>query len=376
MLTVVGKPFFLSSNGCLSLKQTEFIGILSSPSTSPDYHRALSNLIITNVAPICQGNVAPSYVQDSIEDCELLACVLYYSQDAPLPISPEVLTNNNEGVQLYGFASCFDKRSASNGEDDSVYIDVICGNPIGMVGRLKFPPPGKTLLNMVTEYARNNNYMYVSLSALLNVINYYRKLGFRHLKAGSNMENPYITYLANLNKDLKLLDTNQAVDLIKIERAFKLSQELGYKNKPQLNEAEFARQLQDSLDLEEKPDAEETLDYLAEMDPRIIETNGNEGYYDFIAELVKSGFSPEAECANISQRLFVAPDEEGYIVVNCSSSGMTMRKPLFADTEEPGLSAPIIQCAMTGGRKKRNQTRRKPQKSLIRRKNKKSRHKY
>jgi len=372
----IGQPFFLASNGCPSTKRTDFIGILSSPSKSPEFHGVLSQFVLKDVDPICQGNITPGYVEGSIEDCELMACVLYLSQEAQLPITPQMLLQDESIVQLYGFASCFDKRLTSNGEDNSLYVDVICGNPIGMAGKLKFPPPGKTLLNMVTEYARENDYMYVSLSALLNVINYYRKLGFRHLKAGSNMENPYITYLANLNKDLKLSDSEQAADLIKIERAFKLSQELGYRNKPQLNEAEFARQLRDSLDLDEKPDAEGIMDYLAEIDPRIIETNGNEGYYDFVAELVKSGFSAEDECSNISQRLLVAPDEEGYIVVNCSSSGMTMRKPLFADTEEPGLSAPIIQCSMTGGKKKHRQTKRKQQKSRSRRKIKKTKHRY
>lgn len=359
MRTFIGEPFFLASNGCPTTKRTEFIGIISSPSKSPEFHGVLSQFILKDVDPICKGNVSPGYVEGSIEDCELLACVLYLSPEAQLPITPQLLREDESIVQLYGFASCLDSRLTSNGEDNSLYIDVICGNPIGMVGKLKFPPPGKTLLNLVTEYARNNDYMYVSLSALLNVINYYRKLGFRHLKAGSIMENPYITYLANLNKDLKLSDSDQAVDLIKIERAFKLSQELGSRNKPKLNEAEFARQLRDTLDLEEKPDSDGILDYLAEMDPRIIESNGSEGYYDLVAELVRSGFSAEDECSNVSQRLLVSPDEEGEVVVNCSSSGMTMRKPLFADTEEPGLSAPIIQCSMSGGRKKRRQTKRK-----------------
>jgi len=133
MRTVIGKPFFLSSNGCPSSKRTEFIAILSSPSASPEYHSALSYFVLRDVGPICQGNVTPSYVEGSIEDCELLVCVLFYSMDAPLPISAKELIRNEEGVQLYGFSSCFDMRMVSKGRDDSLYIDVICGNPIGMV---------------------------------------------------------------------------------------------------------------------------------------------------------------------------------------------------------------------------------------------------
>jgi len=372
----IGQPFFLDSNGCVSQKRTNFIAIVSSPSKSPDYHSALSYLVLRDVDPICQGNVTPAYVEYSIEESELLVCVLFYSMDAPLPVTPYELRNNEQGVQLYGFASCFDKRERSYEEDNSLYIDVICGNPIGSAGRFRPPPPGKTVLNIVTEYARNNDFMYVSLSALLNVINYYRKFGFRHLQAGSTSENPYITYLANLNKDLKLSSSDEAADLIKIERAYKLSFELGPKNQPVLNEAEFGRQLRNSFDLDDLPNHEEALDYILEMDPRIEQSKGNEGYYDFVAELVRSGFSSEEDCDNVNQRLLVGPDEEGSIIVNCSSSGMIMRKPLFEDTEERGLSAPIIPCSISGGRRKRRQTTRKAKIIRHRRKNRKTKHKF
>jgi len=375
MLLNIGDPFFLTPNGCPTTNRTDFIGIISSPSTTPEFHDVLSKYILKVVENMCQRNVSADYVESSIENCDLLACVLYYNLELPLPITPEILKNNIRRVTLYGFATCLDKNLATDGEDNSLYVDVICGSPLGVVKKKKFPPPGKTLLNMVTEYGRSHDYMYVSLNALLNVINYYRKLGFRHIKAGSNMENPYITYLANLNKDLKLSNYHQAADLIKIERAFKLSHELGNRNKPQLNENEFARQLRKSLNLEENPNPEDIMNYLAEIDPRILESYGNEGYYELVAELVRSGFSAEEECSNINQRLLISPDEEGDIIVSCSSNGMTMRKPLFAETDEPNISAPIIQCSTSGGKRKIRKTNKKTRSSRItKRKNRKTKH--
>lgn len=358
----IGKPFFLQKNGCPTSKNTHFIGIIADLYTTIDLHNDISDFIIRNSEELCKGNVSKSYVIDSIERGIILVAIFYTPQLLSLNNTNFVeILEENKSIKCFGFASCYDKNRTSD-KENSLYIDVICGNPIGKISTMEHPPIGSTILNIVTEFARANNFDYVSLSALINVINYYRKFGFRHIKAGMSAENPYLTYLANLNKNIKIADSAEAEQLIKIERAYKLSFELNNKNKPELNEERFARELQKSFGLKDRlPNTDEITEYLAELDTRIINTNGEEGFYDFVTELLKQGFNNDDECRNITPRTLMSQEPNVdmlMLVLNCASEGIDMRKPLFPQTEEPDLNKPIIQCLTYGGRKKNNKSKR------------------
>ena len=342
-------------NGCQTSNRTNFISILLAKD-DPAYVDLSFFLILDNANALCRANVSPSYVEGSLEEADILVILAYYDKALPQLTDVNMLLGN-EDVQIIGFASCIDKRLTSNEEDNSLYIDVICANPLGITSTVQTPPLGKTLLNLVYDYGVKQDYRYLSLSSLMNVINYYRKFGFRHISAGDSAEDPYITYLANLNKNIKLEDGGHAARIVKTERALKLAQEVDVKGRRQLNEDLFKKEMLESFDKDDFSE-DDIEDYLGEVDPRVQENAGEEGMFDFVTKLVKQGFSTTEGCRGLSQRDLVIIDEDDSVVVNCISDGFIMRKPLFPETEEPNLNAPITAC-QSGGKKRRGRKTRK-----------------
>ena len=110
-------------------------------------------------------------------------------------------------ANVYGFALCndltnerhFDERHE---EEESLYIDALCANPTQIREDRRVAlkaSAGKILMNAVETYARGQGIKNIRLSALPYVIHYYRKLGYRHIRPGQNMEDedPTITGLAD-----------------------------------------------------------------------------------------------------------------------------------------------------------------------------------
>ena len=69
-------------------------------------------------------------------------------------------------------------------DDETLYIDALCANPDVRyipIGGIK--GVGTMLMRQIEWYARDSGeYSILKLSALPYVINYYRKLGFRHIQ--------------------------------------------------------------------------------------------------------------------------------------------------------------------------------------------------
>lgn len=384
----INTPLFLKPNGCLAKNRTTTIALIVKRSDDDSMmFDSLSEKVLLSAAPLCQSNVSPSFVEGSLEECDYLLVLCHYSLDMPLPITPDLIGDGPESV-IYAFATCIDKRTETNGDDDSLYVDTICSNLVGDLSMMTPRPPsgGKALLNIITSFGKEHGYRYIALSALINVINYYRKLGFRHLKNGETTESTDITRLAKANAGEKFDDNDEAKLRIKIERAYKLAHELNNKGVPELNLKTFWKEMQQTIDddtLQDGYDEDTAGDYLAELPPHVINSNGTDGMYDLVSSLIRHGFSSQ-KCSDITKRSLIRQeageddDDSGpnYIVA-CSSEGFSMRKPLFPTSEE-GIDGDILRCdAMSGGRRRTTKRSRKHKKTKKRKslKRKTRRHK-
>lgn len=356
----LNQPIFLDAKGCPTDETTNtFAFVVDSYSSQ---HQTIINLIKQNVnvqgpTKLCRGNVSPQYVEDSLTNANIIVALFHNissldietQKNFPNEDANEILINfeNRRNYRLYGFASCYNKRLTSNNEDNSLYIDVICANLEPRFKPEKTPPAGKALLHIVTEYARSEYFDYVSLSALINVINYYRQFGFRHLKEGQTIEHPDIAHLAELNKGVKINDSNEADLIIKTERAIQIA------NTSNDFDNTLAQEIKSALKLDELPDEVKLIEYVG-MLPLHAQENGKDGFLDFVLLLTNNGFSSEDDkvCDGIRRLNYTDIDN----IINCSSSGFIMRKPLTPVTEQDtgiDLDAPIINCSQTGGNRRR-----------------------
>lgn len=347
----VNKPFFIKQNGCPTKRKTNFFAILLENSFDNDLFKTISKQILDKATPLCKENVSASYVEESLEDCHLLLAIYYYDvKQLGLPITSQTILDYPNSIP-YTFATCIDRnRLTKKKSENSLYIDVICSNLLGPLSTFIPKPPqgGKTALNILTIYGKQNNYRYLTLSALVSVINYYRRLGFRHIKYGQTSELADIKRLAELNSKIIFGDIDDAKQQIKVERAYKLSMEIGNKNKadPVFVENEFAKLLEQTLNLDEPPNEDEITAYVAELDDRITDNNGSDGFYDLVGLLIRHGFGSD-KCNGITQRNLIQFDEDSNIfLIACVGDGFIMRKPL-SDLDDPVLSSNIIQCQTT-----------------------------
>ena len=370
----INTPLFLKPNGCPTKSRTTTVAfIVSKEGDDGMLFDSLSEKVLLSASPLCQNNVAPSFVEGSLEECDYLLVLCHYSLDMPMPITPDLIGDGPESV-IYAFAACMDMRRETNGDDDSLYVDSICSNLVGNLSTITPRPPsgGKALLNIITTFGKERGYRFIALSALINVINYYRKLGFRHFKNGETVEAPDITRLAKANAAEKFDDNDEAKLRIKIERAFKLSHELNDKGVPELNLKAFWKEMQQTINddaLQDEYDEGTVGDYIAELPPHVIKRNGADGMYDLVGSLIRHGFSSQ-KCSDITRRSLVRQeagedddDSEPHYIVACSSEGFSMRKPLFPTSEE-GIDGDILRCdTMSGGKRRSRKRSRKHRKT-------------
>ena len=373
----INTPLFLKPNGCPTKSRTTTVAfIVRKESDDTALFDSLSEKVLLSASPLCQNNVAPSFVEGSLEECDYLLVLCHYSLDMPMPITPDLIGEGPESV-IYAFAACMDLRRETNGDDDSLYVDTICSNLVGNLSTITPRPPsgGKALLNIITTFGKERGYKFIALSALINVINYYRKLGFRHFKNGETVEASDITRLAKANAAEKFDDNDEARLRIKIERAFKLSHELNDKGVPELNLKAFWKEMQQTINddaLQDEYDEGTVGDYIAELPPHVIKRNGADGMYDIVGSLIRHGFSSQ-KCSDITRRSLVRQeageddDSEPHYIVACSSEGFSMRKPLFPTSEE-GIDGDILQCDTMSGGKRRSRKRSRKHKKTKRRK--------
>ena len=271
-------------------------------------------------------------------------------------------------------------------EPKEIYLNALCGN-----ADIRNPPegrrlsPGKILMVQLEWLARSMKFHTIKLSALSYVINYYRKLGFRHVKNCKNAKNG----LARKNKSNEVIEKDK--DVLSAARKFAQHK---FKSEDDVEDAfliEMARHFK-SLGTDE-----EQLDDVARQLTKEYQQRGilfrvengiivprkrdnsrldksiekrmkrsNTGTYDFLSLLRKKGFAVECEDENRGIRGDLEKDSDGDYGMGCSADGYTMRKCLnrFAPppaVSNPGLDkySPTIKYNMPGGTRKRKHSSKK-----------------
>ena len=282
-----------------------------------------------------------------------------------------------------GFALCTDKSARTMGQDNSLYIDTICTEP----RRPSFPyPAGKALLNVIYDYAQSRDYSFLSLRAIANVVNYYRKLGFRFLKPGQTQEEEPIRSLAELNKNRTFSSPADANRQVMLERALLFSQEVDEEGIPTTNPRMFAETYKEDLGLDASPTDDEVNLMVSSLPEHVKQSNGSNGIYDLYFTLIKKGYANLENCPGITKRQFTRSEEVRPGVwkrwITCEEGGFLMMKPLQVTSQMDDTSLPIIECPSHRGGKRRykrktrrvkRQNKRRKSKSVKRAKSKQRR---
>lgn len=352
------QEYAVNDDGCRIERYSPFV--ISIYDTFEKGVDEIIEFIRTHLNDYCKKGISPSYFSPErvLRDNDFLI-TLSYTADR----------DYEESELIVGFAVVSNTRERTNGDDNSLYIDVICSN--NELHRTRFAG-GKVILNSIVEYARNNDYDSVSLKALSNVINYYRQFGFRFIKNGETEEQPYIHELAEANKSIKIPSVGHANQMLLIERAIMFSREVDEEGKPVLNHMLFRQNLQDQLSLSHLPTEEEALNYLGMISP-FARDDGHGGLHDLYFSLIKSGYADLHGCPNITRRQFVRPEEIRSGVwklwMTCEEGGFQMRKIV----NNMMTSDAIVPCdTYNGGSKKKRMIRhiKRKQTSKISNKNK------
>lgn len=300
----------------------------------------------------CKKGISPSYFTVSrVLDANDFLVLLTYTPDR----------EREYDERIVGFALVSDLSGRTSGNDDSLYIDVICSN--NSLHHTRFPG-GKVILNAIVEYARESGYGSVSLKALSNVVNYYRQFGFRFLKNGESDEQPNIHALAEANKSQRISSTSEANRILLIERAILFAREVDEEGVPVLNKELLRDNLKEQLALNASPTNSDVSDLVNRVSEH-ARHDGRGGMHDLFFTLIKSGYADLKGCPGITKRQFVRPEEVTPGVwklwMSCEEGGFQMRKVLRpCVSSDADVYSPIIQCDHVGGRRKRPTRRRAP----------------
>ena len=128
---------------------------------------------------MCQGSITRTFFQGDVTDDASVIFLLYYLARTRTKVHPE----------LIGFSLTND-LNGDDDDDETLYIDALCANP-----KVRYLPEGgikgvgSMLMRQIEWYARDSGeYSMIKLSALPYVINYYRRLGFRHVMNCEDLE--------------------------------------------------------------------------------------------------------------------------------------------------------------------------------------------
>ena len=295
----------------------------------------------------------PDYCKKGISSSYFATSRVMNDDDYLLVLSYTPDQEREEHEIIVGFAVVSDLRKRSGGDDNSMYIDVICSN--NELHHTRFPG-GKAIMHAIVEYARDNGYDSVSLKALSSVVNYYRQFGFRFLRNGETDEMERIRHLAELNNTHRISSPSEANRMLLIERAIMFSREVDEEGRPVLNRELLRENLKDELSLESLPTDAEMEDFIKQV-PESARDDGTDGLHDLFFSLIKSGYADLKGCPGITKRQFVRPEEVTQGVwkkwMSCEEGGFQMRKLLRPGlSSDPNVDVPIATCALSGGSKR------------------------
>lgn len=314
--------------------------------------RELGARIRTSQIKMCHSMIPKGFLeQDTIDDTFI---ILLLSMKTPTRTDPSKHT-------LIGFAA-LDYDSDSPKE---LYLNALCGNTDVRNNVSERVSPGKILMTQIEWMARQLGFSILKLSALGYVINYYRRLGFRHVENCTLGESG----LARKSRKRKKSRESKAADPVReynneildgAERFFgnrfksddeleqvylielaKQSQMLGSKEEKlnymmaRLNELFSARDI--SFRIEN--DNIVAIDNKGEIDQKLTQmlSMNDTGTATFIDKLRREGFAVECEDSKTGRRDGVEKNSDGELIMACDSDGYTMRKCL-ARFEPPPIT--------------------------------------
>ena len=300
------------------------------------------------------------YCKRGIESTYFATARVLKDDDYLLILSYTPDQEREDDETIVGFAAVSDLRRRSGGDDNSMYVDVICSN--NELHRTRFPG-GKAIMHAIVEYARDNGYDSVSLKALSSVVNYYRQFGFRFLKNGETNELEHIRDLAELNKAHRISSPSEANRMLLIERAILFSREVDEEGRPVLNKELLRENLKDELSLDYTPTDAQMEDFVNRV-PMGARDDGKDGLHDLFFSLIKSGYADLKGCPGITKRQFVRPEEVAQGVwkkwMSCEEGGFQMRKLLrHGVSSDPDVDIPVATCSLSGGSKRKGKRTRR-----------------
>lgn len=286
---------------------------------------------------------------------------------------------------IYGFALCDDLKDGRHASEieNSLYVDAVCANP-GLIREdrriVTNQSIGKILINAIESYAKAKGFEMVKLSAIPYVLQYYRKLGYRHINAGETAinENEAITRYATDAGKIRYKDDEELLTAYKIELALAMEMTGSQEEKREYEASTLRKYFPDfyfiaeggdrilvepryydteDLDISIKEDRE-AIDELDKiqliLDSRLLtkRRSQNSGISigtmlatrSYLNTLVKKGFSVDCPEGPASRNVlkFGSNSLGKFADAKCNDSGFTMRKSLVS-------YIPLIECGQRGG---------------------------
>ena len=346
--------------------------------TSNTEWKDLGRMIRTSRGKLCHSVIPRGFLdQDTIDDTFAIM-MLYGMTKSRTQVSRPV---------LIGFALL----EYDSDEPKELYLNALCGN-----ADIRNPPagrrlsPGRILMVQLEWLARRMKFNVIKLSALSYVINYYRKIGFRHVKtckstkeglARKNKSNVVIekdkdiVALAQQFAKHKFTSDDDVEDAFLIEMARDIQMLGTDKEKLDYVARELTREYQ-QRDILFRVEEGKIVPYKkgnARLDKSIEKRmkRHNTSAYQFLSLLRKRGFAVECEDGPRGRRGDLERDSDGDYGMGCSADGYTMRKCLnrFAPppaVSDPGLEkySPTIKYNMPGGTRRRSKSNRRTKKKM------------
>ena len=183
------------------------LDIYESTDETDAYELLSNNKILYNIKHICNQNIDKEFAETALENADIIV----------------VSSDTNGGIR--GFM-CVEKNYKPFGsrKDNYLYISLICNaNKSSM--KLRSSPvktSGKDMLQWLITYGQTNGFIGIGLRALLDVIPYYYKFGWRfRYDCNAAEEKPYIAEkVRKLNTILRTLNSNEE-EVEKIISGFK-----------------------------------------------------------------------------------------------------------------------------------------------------------
>jgi len=231
---------------------------------------------------LCKKAVSKDYID--IDDNEYRFLIVAYSKGSE--------RSKNKPTTILGFMLITEL------DENTIEVSIICvGNHFREKAKDDSRGLGNRLFHTLYSLCKKHDYNVIQLSALPYVINYYRKMGFRHILDpkcyGKDREPTKIKHLAEAFAKEKFASDDDVTIRIKIDKTIQLHTQLNG-NKKEIRDLEKLGNVIKTLidaEIDDKKRAQEFLDYYKKS----RRTFGENKTITFFEVLVREGFSSECD---------------------------------------------------------------------------------